>query len=65
VSDSLLDLAVRVRQQTNRPLDERGREHLRRKIAMLTASEQAEARATLRNLLSAVAKVPTPNRKRP
>jgi hypothetical protein len=55
----LLALAVRVREQSGRPLDAAGLERLRKKISAYTPSEATEAKTMLRRLLDHAAKMPT------
>lgn len=55
----LLALAVKVREQSGRPLDDVGLERVRKKISGYTPSEATEAKTMLRRLLDHAARTPT------
>ncbi|GAA2754069.1 hypothetical protein [Amnibacterium kyonggiense] len=62
---SLLDLVVRVRTLSGRPLDDAGLDQMRQRVLGLSQAEATAQRNTLKRLLEHHAGTTAPNRNRP
>lgn len=65
MTDDLLDLALRLREQSGRSTTDADRARIATRISRLTSGEETMERAALRRLLDIAAKTPRPNRNRP